>query len=113
MSSSALCPLFLLFAAQELPHLWGRTRFGDSVDDEWFIVWLLFQLSRHDSDLAARYGVLSQLTISLAAYVLICNCSVTDNDGQFLLIEAALVIPRWIKPETTKNRVGTHPSFLP
>lgn len=58
MSSSALCPLFLLFAAQELPHLWGRTRFGDSVDDEWFIVWLLFQLSRHDSDLAARYGAL-------------------------------------------------------
>jgi hypothetical protein len=45
--------------------------------------------------------------------VLTYNCSVTDNDGQFLLIEAALVIPRWIKPETTKNRVGAHPSFLP
>lgn len=57
------------------------------MDDEWFIVWLLFQLSRNDPDLAI---------------------SVVDNDGQFLLIEAALVIPRWIKPENTKNRVWIH-----
>jgi hypothetical protein len=100
-------PFRSLDAAQEqLPHLWGRTRFGDSVDDEWFIVWLLLQLSRHDPHLAIRYletqtssphwpGVLTSMPPR----------SVTDNDGQFLLIEAALVIPRWIKPETTKNRV--------
>lgn len=54
------------------------------MDDEWFIVWLLFQLSEYDPELVI---------------------SVVDNDGQFLLIEAALVLPRWIKPENTKNRV--------
>jgi hypothetical protein len=30
---------------------------------------------------------------------------VWDNDGQFLLIEAALALPRWLKPETAANRV--------
>ena len=28
-----------------------------------------------------------------------------DNDGQFLLIEAAYALPRWLKPETSTNRV--------
>ncbi len=59
LSTTPVHVLITPFAAEQvLPHLWGRTRFGDSVDDEWFIVWLLFQLSRHDSDLATRYGVL-------------------------------------------------------
>ena len=30
---------------------------------------------------------------------------VWDNDGEFLLIEAALVLPRWLKPENSVNRV--------
>ncbi|GLI59539.1 hypothetical protein VaNZ11_001433, partial [Volvox africanus] len=30
---------------------------------------------------------------------------VWDNDGQFLLIEAAYALPRWLKPETAENRV--------
>jgi len=33
------------------------------------------------------------------------NHSVVDNDGEFLLIEAALVLPRWLKPENSANRV--------
>ena len=28
-----------------------------------------------------------------------------DNDGEFLLIEAAYHLPRWLKPETAGNRV--------
>lgn len=28
-----------------------------------------------------------------------------DNDGQFLLIEAAYALPRWLKPETSEHRV--------
>ncbi len=28
-----------------------------------------------------------------------------DNDGQFLLIEAAYALPRWLKPETAEHRV--------
>ena len=28
-----------------------------------------------------------------------------DNDGEFLLIEAAYSLPRWLKPELSENRV--------
>ncbi len=31
--------------------------------------------------------------------------SVEDSDGQFLLIEAAHYIPKWLKPDTAINRV--------
>lgn len=31
-----------------------------------------------------------------------------DNDGEFLLIEAAYGLPRWLKPETAQNRVWLH-----
>eukprot|EP01027_Heterolobosea_sp_BB2_P019228 GEZU01027010.1.p1 GENE.GEZU01027010.1~~GEZU01027010.1.p1 ORF type:complete len:480 (-),score=117.29 GEZU01027010.1:375-1814(-) len=68
-------------------HLSGRTRFGDNIEDEWFIVFLLRDLTRQ----------FKELTVSLF-----------DNDGQFLLIEAALALPRWLKPETSKNRVFFH-----
>lgn len=33
---------------------------------------------------------------------------VWDNDGEFLLIEAAYGLPRWLKPETAQNRVWLH-----
>eukprot|EP01103_Thecamoeba_quadrilineata_P017224 TRINITY_DN6013_c0_g1_i1.p1 TRINITY_DN6013_c0_g1~~TRINITY_DN6013_c0_g1_i1.p1 ORF type:complete len:636 (+),score=127.49 TRINITY_DN6013_c0_g1_i1:55-1908(+) len=65
-------------------HLWNRTYFGDNIDDEWFIVFLLYEISKKYTE-----------TI----------ISVFDNDGEFLLIESALYLPRWIKPETSKNRV--------
>ena len=32
--------------------------------------------------------------------------SVNDNDGEFLLIEAADYLPKWITPDTAVNRVG-------
>ena len=28
------------------PYLWGSTAFGDNVEDEWFLVWLLLELTR-------------------------------------------------------------------
>lgn len=28
-----------------------------------------------------------------------------DNDGDFLLIEAAYALPKWLKPDTARNRV--------
>ena len=31
-----------------------------------------------------------------------------DNDGEFLLIEAALHLPKWLKPEVASNRVWLH-----
>ena len=40
--------------------------------------------------------------------VLTCVCvfSVSDGDGEFLLIEAAHYLPLWLKPETSTNRVS-------
>ena len=31
--------------------------------------------------------------------------SITDNDGQFLLIEAAEYLPNWLNPDKSENRV--------
>jgi hypothetical protein len=65
-------------------HLAGRTRFGDNIEDEWFIVYLLKTVSEKIA------GV---------------SITVRDEDGEFLLIEAAYAIPRWLKPENSLNRV--------
>ena len=62
----------------------GRTNFGDSINDEWLIVWLLRELSLQFP----------------SAYV-----SVVDTDGQFLLIEAANALPLWLNPEIADFRV--------
>jgi hypothetical protein len=64
--------------------LYGRVYWGENIDDEWFVVWLLLQLTRRWPGVVAE---------------------VTDNDGQFLLIEAALEIPRWLKPANAAHRV--------
>jgi len=64
--------------------LYGQTRFGDSSDDEWLIVYLLKEIS-----------------IKLNSLVI----EVKDSDGQFLLIEAAEHIPKWLNPNTSPNRV--------
>jgi hypothetical protein len=32
---------------------------------------------------------------------------VVDTDGQFLLIEAAGMLPEWLEPEVADNRVST------
>uniref|UniRef100_A0A9J8DDH3 Ecdysoneless homolog (Drosophila) n=2 Tax=Cyprinus carpio TaxID=7962 RepID=A0A9J8DDH3_CYPCA len=65
-------------------HLGGVTQFGDNVEDEWFIVYLLKHITRTFSDIAA----------------VVC-----DNDGQFLLIEAAEHLPKWLDPDSSENRV--------
>ena len=65
--------------------LQGNTQFGDSIDDEWFIVYILYEISK-------SYG--SKLGIC-----------VHDSDGQFLLIEAADHLPIWLGPEDSDNRV--------
>ncbi|CAD0085393.1 unnamed protein product [Aureobasidium mustum] len=68
-------------------YLHGRTNFGDSIADEWLIVWLLLELSqRHTS-----------------AWI-----QVRDPDGEFLLAEAANALPKWLEPELADNRVWIH-----
>ncbi|XP_075072666.1 protein ecdysoneless homolog isoform X2 [Mixophyes fleayi] len=65
-------------------HIGGVTCFGDNIEDEWFIVFLIQQVTKEFPELAAR---------------------VEDNDGEFLLIEAANFLPKWLKPENSSNRV--------
>lgn len=65
-------------------YLHGLTNYGDSVEDEWLIVYILKELSNR----------FPQLWIK-----------VVDTDGEFLLIEAANALPRWLNPEIADNRV--------
>lgn len=76
----------LLHSTGDVPaHLGGVTQFGDNVEDEWFIVYLLKHITQTFSDVAAV---------------------VYDNDGQFLLIEAAEHLPKWLDPDSSENRVS-------
>ncbi|KAL8846360.1 MAG: hypothetical protein Q9221_008539 [Calogaya cf. arnoldii] len=67
-----------------LSLLQGRTNFGDSIEDEWLIVYLLRELSKQFSQTWIR---------------------VVDPDGEFLLVEAADALPKWLNPEVAENRV--------
>lgn len=62
----------------------GRTNYGDSVEDEWLIVYILRELSKQFPQIWIR---------------------IVDTDGQFLLIEAANALPRWLNPEVADFRV--------
>ncbi|XP_051117160.1 protein ecdysoneless homolog isoform X2 [Andrographis paniculata] len=74
----------LSIASAPIPHLSGHLRFGDNLEDEWFVVYILFEISKAFPDLSVR---------------------VWDSDGEFLLIETAYHLPKWLKPETSDNRV--------
>ncbi|KAI1319022.1 hypothetical protein EDD11_005220 [Mortierella claussenii] len=66
------------------PYLKGQTRIGDSLDDEWLIVFLLREITKRIPGSIAK---------------------VQDNDGEFLLVEAADHIPSWLDPDNSDNRV--------
>ncbi|KAK1753500.1 protein ecdysoneless [Echria macrotheca] len=74
-----------------LSYLHGVTNFGDNVEDEWLIVYLLRELSKSFPEIWVR---------------------VFDSDGEFLLIEAAKVLPKWLSPENDENRVWIHKGEL-
>ena len=69
----------------------GRTEYGDSVEDEWVVVWILRELTKKFTDLWVK---------------------IVDNDGEFLLIEAAGTLPKWLEPEVAENRVWIHDGGL-
>jgi hypothetical protein len=54
------------------------------MNDEWFIVYILQQISKRYEDAVI---------------------AVNDNDGDFLLIEAAMELPSWLDPSNSDNRV--------
>ncbi|XP_052069316.1 protein ecdysoneless homolog [Mytilus californianus] len=66
------------------PHLYGKTCYGDNVEDEWLIVYLLFTLTKQFDGLVAK---------------------IKDSDEEFMLIEAADHLPKWLEPDTAENRV--------
>ncbi|EQB47532.1 hypothetical protein CGLO_13309 [Colletotrichum gloeosporioides Cg-14] len=69
---------------QGLAFLRGVSDYGDSVEDEWLMVYILRELSKSDSAVWIR---------------------ISDSDGEFLLVEAANVLPKWLSPENDQHRV--------
>lgn len=66
-------------------HFTGSTHIGESVEDEWWIVYLLLKISEKWKEAAIE---------------------IVDEDGQFLLIEAADALERWLTPSNAANRVS-------
>ncbi|KAH9904592.1 SGT1 protein-domain-containing protein [Xylariomycetidae sp. FL2044] len=75
----------------KLTFLHGTTDYGDSIEDEWLIVYLLRELSKTFPSLWIR---------------------IFDSDGEFLLVEAANVLPKWLSPEIDSNRVWINQGHL-
>jgi len=71
--------------------LQGKTEFGDSIEDEWLVVYLLRELSKKFEDAWVR---------------------VVDADGEFLLIGAANTLPKWLNPEVADYRVWINKAQL-
>lgn len=87
-NNKSLSVFILYFFLENLPpHLYGVSHYGDNIEDEWFMVFILQQLTREITDSIVR---------------------VHDSDGEFLLIEAADYLPSWASPETCENRVSCH-----
>ena len=63
----------------------GSVDFQGNMIDEWFIVYLLYNLSTWE-----KYDFFIQII---------------DDDGQFLLAEAADALPSWAEPDTCENRL--------
>ncbi|KUI72030.1 hypothetical protein VM1G_07928 [Cytospora mali] len=76
---------------QGLHYLYGITDYGDSIEDEWLIVYILRELTKQFPGLWVR---------------------VSDSDGEFLLVEAANVLPKWLSPENDANRAWIHDGQL-
>jgi hypothetical protein len=81
----------MLTSTAGLVYLHGITDYSDAVEDEWLIVYILRELSKSHPNLWIR---------------------VFDTDGEFLLVEAANVLPRWLNPEIDNNRTWINKGSL-
>uniref|UniRef100_A0A8D9AJ19 Protein ecdysoneless homolog n=1 Tax=Cacopsylla melanoneura TaxID=428564 RepID=A0A8D9AJ19_9HEMI len=66
------------------PYLYTSLCFGENVEDEWFTLYILFQLTEEIPGIVIR---------------------VWDSDGEFLLIEAADHLDSWCNPESCSEKV--------
>jgi len=79
---------FVLDVNDSESFIGGKVTIGDSVEDEWFLISLLFKISDNIDNIVIQVG---------------------DQDGEVLLIEAADHLPKWAQdPETAENRVFIH-----
>ena len=69
----------------------GKTQFGDCTTDEWLITWMLRELSKQYEDAWIR---------------------TSDSQGEYLFIEAAKALPKWLNPEVGDNRAWIHQGQL-
>eukprot|EP01031_Cornospumella_fuschlensis_P034405 gene34405-41641_t len=76
--------LHVVLTNSSVPCLTGRVVYGNNIEDEWYVVFLLQRLSQRMKNLAI---------------------SIRDSDGEFLLVEAAEHIESWLSPENAENRV--------
>ncbi|KAF4453555.1 hypothetical protein F53441_3801 [Fusarium austroafricanum] len=74
-----------------LVYLHGITDYSDAVEDEWLIVYILREISKSHPNVWIR---------------------IFDTDGEFLLVEAANVLPRWLNPEIDNNRAWINKGSL-
>lgn len=44
-----------LFLGNVPAHMFGVTKFGDNIEDEWFIVYIVKQITKEFPELVARY----------------------------------------------------------
>jgi hypothetical protein len=78
-------------SSSKSPAFTGTTHFGENIDDEWFIVRILLELTRRLTWLVAR---------------------VWDNDGQFIMIESAEYLPDWCNKSGDQETLLTNRVFL-
>jgi hypothetical protein len=69
----------------------GLVKYGDNIEDEWYIVYILIEISKRFTNLSIK---------------------IVDAEGEFLLIEAADFLPKWIGPENSENRVWIRNGLL-
>ena len=73
-------------------YLHGRMKIGDNVEDEWYVISMLFKLTVLKPNIVVK---------------------VWDQDGEVLLIEAADHLPKWAQdPDTAENRVYIYQNQL-
>merc|ERR1719361_984128 len=83
---------FVLDVNDSESFIGGKVTIGDSVEDEWFLISLLFKISDNIDNIVIQVG---------------------DQDGEVFLIEAADHLPKWAQdPETSDNRTYIYKNRL-
>lgn len=80
-----------MFIVDYPAHIYGVCHYGDNIEDEWFVVYIVKEITKKINSLVAR---------------------IVDSDGEFLLVEAANSLPSWASPSNCTNRVSYSPKAI-